>query len=221
MMEISDELFTPGCPQCAVKHLSAALFYGARVFALYGEDSRPRTENALLAQAYVNLGEVLIGYKSHLWYAVGLLQVAEETALLDGRDDVATTAREARLHLEETGLGGAGKAMAKINLNAPPMPDALRDAHIREATRELPNFPWTRFNLHKAEDVIGAIEEIRSEYFAGPTVGPEQGETTTEPGDQEMATAKKAACKGGACSPKKGGKATKSACKGGKTKKGK
>lgn len=215
MMEISDELFTPGCPQCAVKHLSAALFYGARVFALYGEDSRPRTENALLAQAYVNLGEVLIGYKSHLWYAVGLLQVAEETALLDGRDDVAMTAREARLHLEETGLDGAGKAMAKIDLNVPLMPDALRDAHIREATRELPNFPWGRYSLHDATGLVEAIEEIRSEYFAGPTVGPEQGETTTETGDRKMATAKKTPAKKAAC------KGTKCACKGGKTKKGK
>ena len=30
MIEVNDELMTPGCPQCAVKHLSAALYYRAQ-----------------------------------------------------------------------------------------------------------------------------------------------------------------------------------------------
>lgn len=216
MMEISDELFTPGCPQCAVKHLSAALLYGARVFALYeGGESFPKEEDVLLAQAYVNLGEVLIGYKSHLWYAVGLLQASEETALMHHNAEAASLARDLRMLLEDQGLGGVAGAAETMRLDAPLMPDALRDAHLREATRELPNFPWGRYSLHDATGLVEAIEEIRSEYFAGPTVGPEQGETTTETGDQKMATAKKAPAKKAAC------KGTKCACKGGKTKKGK
>lgn len=220
-MEIVDELFTPGCPQCAVKHLSAALAHGARAYALHGGECFPSEEEVLLAQAYINLGEVLIGYKSHLWYAVGLLQASEETALAHANPGVAAAARDSRLHLEMHGLDGVAFTVENIRLNVPLMPGELRNAHLREATRELPNFEWGKFNLHDAQGVAGAIEEIRSEYFSDPTVGPESEEPTNSTGDQTMATAKKAACKGGACSPKKGGKATKCACKGGKTKKGK
>ncbi len=218
MMEISDELFTPGCPQCAVKHLSAALLYAARDASLCGPyGDPPSEEHILFAQAYINLGEVLIGYKSHLWYAVGLLQAAEETALVHGNvnPDIAAMARKARLVLEARGFDGVGSVLKDMRLCVPLMPDMMCAGHLREATRELPNFPWERYSLHDATGLVDAIEEIRSEYFAGPTVGPEQGETTTETGDQEMATAKKAPAKKAAC------KGTKCACKGGKTKKGK
>lgn len=215
-MEIVDELFTPGCPQCAVKHLSAALAHGARAYALYGGECFPREEGVLLAQAYVNLGEVLIGYKSHLWYAVGLLQVSEETALAHANPGVAAVARDSRLHLEMHGLDGVAFTAENIRLNAPLLPDELRNAHLREATRELPNFEWGRFSLHDAQGVVDAIEEIRSEYFSVPTVGPESEEPTNSTGEPEMATTKKAPAKKAVAK-----QAVQAACKGGKCKPGK
>lgn len=217
-MEIVDELFTPGCPQCAVKHLSAALLYAARDVSLRGPyGDPPSEEHVLFAQAYINLGEVLIGYESHLWYAVGLLQAAEETALVDGNvsPDIAAMARKARLVLETRGFDGVGPVLKDMRLCVPLMPDMMCTGHLREATRELPNFEWGRFNLHDAQGVVGAIEEIRSEYFSDPTVGPESEEPTNPTGEPEMATkkapAKKAVAK----------KAVQAACKGGKCKPGK
>lgn len=182
-LEVVDELMTPGCPQCAVKHLSAALAHGARAYALHGGECSPSEEEVLLAQAYVNLGEVLIGYKSHLWYAVGLLQASEETALAHANPGVATVARDSRLHLEMHGLGGVAFTAENICRRAPLMSGELRDAHLREATRELPNFEWGRFNLHDARDVTEAIEEIRSEYFNLPEVTVAEGETKQTKGE--------------------------------------
>lgn len=220
-LKVVDELFTPGCPQCAVKHLSAALAHGAKAYALYGGECFPNEEEVLLAQAYINLGEVLIGYKSHLWYAVGLLQASEETALMHANTGVAAAARDSRLHLETHGLSGVTFTAENIRLNAPLMPGELRNAHLREATRELPNFEWGRFNLHDARDVADAIEEIRSEYFnLPPSTVPGDDETTKTEKEPDMATAKKAAPKKGAKCAAKGGKTdTKARDKGGKVKK--
>lgn len=232
-LEIVDELMTPGCPQCAVKHLSAALSYKARYFAQTAGLPPVEVENyeVLLACAYVNLGEVLIGYRSHLWFAVGLLQEAEEEGQCRGdcfglrRAEVA---REARLLLtaDPENVRGAMNAIRQVVLSL----KALELAHLQEAMRELPHLDAMVFL-----DYEGAIERIRKEYFDLPEAAVAEGETTTNQGEPEMATTKKAACKGGSCSPKgarcaeKGGttskvakaaaKAAKACAKGGKCKK--
>lgn len=212
-MEVVDELMTPGCPQCAIKHLSAALSYSAEAFALskrYGAlHLSPLESKVLLARAYINLGEVLIGYESHLWFAVGLLQRAEEEALcLNAPRECSEKAREARLVLEKDGCAGVRRAMQILGEGVLLEPAYMEAAHFEEARRELP------VNDGDYLDYAGAIERIRKEYFDLPPVTVSGGEQTQTGKEPDMATkktpAKKAACKG-----------TKCACKGGKTKKGK
>lgn len=200
-IEIVDELMTPGCPQCAVKHLSAALSYSAEAFAQqkrYGGLPLPPLESmVLLARAYINLGEVLIGYESHLWFAVGLLQRAEEEALcLCSPREWSETAREARLVLERDGRTGVRRAMQIIGEGVLFGPADMEAAHLEEARRELP------MNDGDYLDYASAIERIRKEYFDLPEAAVAEGETTTKQGEPEMATTKKSACKGGSCSPK-------------------
>lgn len=228
-LEIVDELMTPGCPQCAIKHLSAALSYSAEAFAQqkrYGVPVLPPpAAKLLLARAYINLGEVLIGYESHLWFAVGLLQRAEEEALCQCSPPAwPAHAREARLVLERDGRTGVRHAMQVVG-GVLFGPADMEAAHLEEARRELP------VNDGDYLDYAGAIERIRKEYFDLPEAMVAEGETTTKQGEPEMATTKKAACKGGSCSPKgkcaeKGGttskvakaaaKAAKACAKGGK-----
>jgi len=221
-LEIVDELMTPGCPQCAVKHLSAALSYAAEAFALrYSVSLPPLESKVLLARAYINLGEVLIGYESHLWFAVGLLQRAEEEALcLCSPKEYTKTARKARLVLEKDGRTGVRRAMQAIGEGALFGPADMEAAHLEEARRELPE-AYVAWRPENCADYVGAIERIRKEYFDLPEATVAEGETTTKEGEPEMATNKKtAACKGGKCAEKGGTtKATKACAKGGKGKK--
>lgn len=169
VFEKVDELHTPGCPQCAVKHLSAAVYWGAAEFARTGDAGRRGDgDMELLARAYVNLGEVLIGYASHLWFAVGLLQAAEEESVRTS-GLARGPAREARMLLQERGGDAVRAAMTVLREGCALLPQDYRWAHVAEAVRELPNFEWGRFDLSK--DLVPVIEEIRSEFFAEPTVG--------------------------------------------------
>lgn len=219
-LEIVDELMTPGCPQCAVKHLSAALYHRAKVLAPVM--LAPDPYMTCVCTAYINLVEVKAGYRSHLWYAVGALVRAEEHAA-PGAGGYACVAREARLMLEERGLDALLDAVNCISEGTAPTHADWAVAHFDEAMRELPAFA----NEMRMDDLIGSIERIRKEYFDLPEATVAEGETTTKEGEPEMATNKKAACKGGSCSPKgkcaeKGGttaKAAKACAKGGKCKK--
>lgn len=222
-LEIVDELMTPGCPQCAIKHLSAALSYSAEAFALskrYGVLHLPPLEDkVLLARAYINLGEVLIGYESHLWFAVGLLQRAEEEALcLNAPRECPEKAREARLVLEKDGRAGVRRAMQIIGEGVLFGPAYMEAAHLEEARRELPGDDGDFL------DYAGAIERIRKEYFDLPEAAVAEGETTTKQGEPEMATKKSPVVKktGKTKVPAAtAAKATHAACKGGKCKPGK
>ena len=218
-MKVVDELFTPGCPQCAVKHLSAALYHAA----LYEADRRrpsdtpqrmvPTEAAVLLARAYINLGEVLIGYKSHLWLAVGMLQHAEEVALRDCVPFVAGIARNARLMLESGGLSPLQGVMQRIGLDGHLGPLEMSCAHFDEARRELPAFA----DGMRMDDLIGSIERIREEYFnLPPSTVPGGDETTKTEKEPDMANAKKAAPKGTKCAAKGGKTETKTAPKGAK-----
>lgn len=213
-MKVVDELFTPGCPQCAVKHLSAALYHAAELGRIPHRLELPDSI-VLIARAYINLGEVLIGYKSHLWFAVGLLQRAEERALTEVSSTVA--ARTARLALEERGVHGVLDTMRDLMIDVHLDHAVMCLAHMDEAVRELPAFAGEM----RMDDLIGSIEKIREEFFpknddlAEATVASEEG-TTNQEGGPTMATAKKAPSKGAKCAAK-GGKTAKTCDKGGKS----
>lgn len=224
-MKVVDELFTPGCPQCAVKHLSAALYHRAKIRAPIMQAPDPYMTG--VCTAYINLVEVKAGYLSHLWYAVGALARAEE--LLAPRV-CGCVAREVRLMLEERGADALLDALSFIQDGTAPNHVDWAAAHFDEARRELPAFA----DEMRMDDLIGSIERIREEFFnLPPSTGPGGEETNKTEKEPDMATAKKAAPKGakGAAKSgktatkeskggKKGGKtATKACAKGGKSKK--
>lgn len=195
MLEVQDELMTPGCPQCAIKHLSAALYHSA-TFGRVPTREDVCESMVCAARAYINLGEVLVGYRSHLWFAVGLLQRAEERALTEVSD--ASGARHARLTLEERGMGAVRETMRNLSIDYWFDPATMAIAHIDEAMRELPAFGWAG----AFADIPATIERIREDYFSLPedTVSegvnlPEAtaGGTANKEGVPDMATTKKAA----------------------------
>lgn len=155
-MKVVDELFTPGCPQCAVKHLSAALYHKAKVLAPITLDPDPYM--TCVCTAYINLVEVKVGYRSHLWYAVGALARAEE---LRAPYNGGCVAREARLMLEERGADALLDALNCIQEGPAPSHADWAAAHFDEAMRELPAFAAEM----SMDDLIGSIERIREEFF--------------------------------------------------------
>ena len=212
--EVHDELMTPGCPQCAVKHLSAALYHKANEGA--ANTMPPDPYMTCVCTAYINLVEVRAGYRSHLWYAVGALVRAEEHFAMGLGDCVA---REARLMLEQYGEDALIDALRCIEAGTAPGHAEWAAAHFGEARRELPAYA----DAMRMDDLIGSIERVRGEFF---TTKQEVAVDTSEEvagkgGEEAMATKKavkakvdpkaaKAACKGGKA---------KAACKGGKCKK--
>lgn len=227
-MEVVDELVTPGCPQCAVKHLSAALSYlvemGAPARATIlgcpeGISANELTAKILLAKACINLVEVLDGYRSHFDFAVGLMQQAEEVMLMsvpNGRPEDSRgnhqQIRKLRVQLIEAGPTDDDTIQIVIGTLRAVLFGQLRQAyafaHYQEALRELPEdfrAPVYGITVEAMQQMIAAVRE---KYFVGAKEAPYQ---TQEPSQEEttMATKKPA--------PKKG--TTKCACKGGKTKK--
>lgn len=211
-MKVVDELITPGCPQCAVKHLSAALYHKARLVG-GGEGMEPDPCTKHLCVAYINLVEVRTGYLSHLWYAVGALVRSEERMAWRIGECVA---RKVRLLLEEHGLDAVMDALRILDQETAPTPADWAAAHFDEARRELPAFA----DEMRMDDLIGSIERIREEFFhLPPSTVPGGEETTQTEKEPDMATAKKPASKGAKCAAKGGKTATKACAKGGKSKK--
>lgn len=241
-MKVVDELMTPGCPQCAIKHLSAALYHRAKEGA--ANTLPPSPYMVCVCTAYINLVEVRVGYRSHLWYAVGALVRAEEHSAVGLGECVA---REARLMLEQRGENAVQDALACLRDGTAPSHAEWAAAHFDEARRELPAFAGEM----RMDDLIGSIEKIRDEFFPpaepvpdgarpewagamaawahevddlpGATVAPEEKQNKKQEGEPTMATTKKSPAKGAKCAAKGGktAKATKCACKGGKTAKAK
>ena len=215
MSEVNDELITPGCPRCAVKHLSAALYHRAHLVG-GGEDLRPDPYMVDVCVAYINLVEVRAGYHSHLWYAVGALVRAEEHFAVGIGGCVA---REARLMLEQYGEGALIDALRCIREGTAPSHADWAAAHFDEARRELP----AEEGEMRMGDLVGSIEYLWKKYLEAPVASPED---VGKGGESDMATKKappaflaKGKDAKGAKAACKGGKAKKAACKGGKCKK--
>ena len=207
-MEVVDELDTPGCPQCAVKHLCAALSYAADH---NNGDEQMGSEFILAARALINLTEAIVGYRSHVDFAIGLLERAEREALMQrGGLGFATKVRTLRLACISQRFDEAGEAVLAVHAELHPA--SYMWAHLVEAARELPGMHLPTGNPAVPE-IQGLLQAVREEYFNLPPVTVSGGEQTQTGKEPDMATkktsAKKAACKG-----------TKCACKGGKTKKG-
>ena len=217
-MEVVDELMTPGCPQCAIKHLSAAIYYRAQHHRVEGAPHVAVYHRTRAAVALINLAEALTGYKSHLWFAVGALVDGEVSALIACESHYAARMREARIELEQKGEAAIAKVMGHLFQFCQITNADWELAHYGEAQRELP--AWDAWS----SDYDLVIRKIREEYFitdqevavATSTEGAGKG------GEEAMATKKAAKAK---VDPKaaqaacKGGKAKKAACKGGKCKK--
>lgn len=241
-METVDELVTPGCPNCVVKHLSAAVMCMAEA-RCESFTCRVPKHAILAARAYINLVESMQGYRSHFDFAVGLLARAEELAIHDSvvRDkylEVAGIYRNARLGLIQNGPERVVNAMWCLDLalvNSCTDPEMIFEifafANAEEAYREAPKEEFAddlrMYCAHMTvKGVQDTIAQVRKEFFDF-----DQGEKPAEEkGEEHMATAKKAPAKAAAkkAAPVKvdakkapAKAATKAACKGGKTKKGK
>ena len=199
-MEIVDELMTPGCPNCARKHLSAAV--ERVVDGLNVQDRRNADVLAILARAYINFIEAAEGYLSHRDYAVGLLVAAEERLVRRGDIEYAKTIRAIRTDLMENPT-----ALEALYIECV---DRLALAHIHEAFRELPELSYEfdrncfgSCSQETVDKLVAMIRWIDERYFL---IKPEEpgkgGESTMACGTKKTV---KAACKGGKCGGKKGG----------------
>lgn len=230
-METTDELVTPGCPNCVVKHLSAAvaLLANVRVTGLlpYIPEVDGILDREIAMRAAINLTESRQGYESHFDYAVGLLVLAEAVPYHDARR--RELYRNTRLLLIERGNDpdAVSTAVTRLVMGARSgIPDEYfgqiyAQAHITEALRESPeSVRDTVAGVTCVDDLQRAIREVRKEFFSDFS----EDKPVEEKGEDDMATAKKApvkAAKKEAVPAKKAvaAKATKAACKGGKTKK--
>lgn len=217
-MEIVDELDTPGCPNCAVKHLCAALACYLDVPRELRETPFSDTE-VLLARAMINLVETNTGYASHKWFAIGLMERAEEfsTVISPERTLAIRTIRTDYM----AGDADISETVSRLtHIVGTGMPVAT--AHLEEAKRELPDHEWDV--VLDAYSIVVEIERIRNEYFVMSTVDVtakkeerSQDMATKKPTAKKAAPAKKetpkaapkcaakqAACKGGKCAAKKG-----------------
>ena len=199
-MEIVDELMTPGCPNCARKHLSATV--ERVVDGLNVQDRRNADVLTILARAYINFIEAAEGYLSHRDYAVGLLVAAEERLVRRGDTEYAKTIRAIR-----TGLMENPTDLEALYIECV---DRLALAHIHEAFRELPELSYEfdrncfgSCSQETVDKLVAMIRWIDERYFL---IKPEEpgkgGESTMACGTKKTV---KAACKGGKCGGKKGG----------------
>jgi hypothetical protein len=229
-METTDELVTPGCPNCVIKHLSAAvaLLANARVTDLYTPMVEGTLDRELALRAAINLTESCQAYESHFDYAVGLLVLAEAVPYYDAHR--RELYRNTRLLLIERGNdpGAVSTAVTQLVMGARSgiadeyFGQIYAQAHLTEALRESPESVRDAVaGVMCVDDLQRAIRDVRKEFFSDFNEGIKPVE---EKGEDDMATAKKApakAAKKEAVPAKKAvaAKATKAACKGGKTKK--
>lgn len=213
--EINDELVTPGCANCALKHMSAAIAYTA-LDPVAGTDGYEWPAYAVYeARARINAVEFLEGYRSHLCFAVGLLEIAEETACEAGFPVNAKLIRSKRIALMSS--KGDHKAVFEFIRSVQLGCSLMATAHVMEAIRELPadktfeeiaRRGLCMSNKRERHDAFRAcVSRVLELYF---------------PEDEEKKGGEETMAKGKMCAKKNAGsvKAVKAACKGGKAKKG-
>lgn len=217
-MEIVDEILTPGCPNCAIKHLSAALagLPAAMKFAQqqidgYNIDYKERFSDILRARARINFVEAVEGYESHWDYGVGLLVHAEERAIIEGHSADSISAWR-NIRCRAMTAVDIDSRRAVISDMIMPFDKGDVEAHIEEAYRELPElrdrmtFEATDDGLYTtsvnhyitlAKIIIRLIKWVRDEFFTSPSDNFEN-KPNEEKGEATMATAKKAPAKAAA-----------------------
>lgn len=170
-LEIVDELNTPGCANCAVKHLSAALAHLVTSLGNRSWGDDPGGE--LVARACINLVEAAEGYTSHFPFAVGLLAMAEEAMVTEGDAETALHVREERTSLVAGGMQAIASALDRLAVLVNDR-DMAR-GHLEEAKRELPGWNWKPCSL-QVDVLVSTIGEIRREYFEFDEPGEKGGE---------------------------------------------
>lgn len=185
-MEIVDEILTPGCPNCALKHLSAALAW-LPVAEAHGTFCSG--EEILRARAYINFVEALEGYESHWHYGVGLLVRAEELGAMDiTTESVLGTMRERRC---EAMLASTPDERREALKRLVPTPASLLKAHLEEAVRELPCMTphYVKLltdGLKLVDVILSLIKWVKKEYFDNDF----ETKDNEEKGGKDMATKK-------------------------------
>ena len=161
-MDTVDELMTPGCPNCAVKHLSAALAYFADEGNAKCEAFDLDDAIVFVGRAVVNLVESLNGYPSHFDFAIGLIERAEEkfTFAWPANSQIVGRLRGIRLALTD-GTMSAGCGASELHSFARPYGMML--AHVAEALRELRGIPLPA--VLTAEWFRDTIADVKKEYF--------------------------------------------------------
>lgn len=182
-MDITDEILTPGCPNCVVKHLSAALAYLAD-----NPDRRSpcpldaATEvGTLAARAYVNLVEAMTGYASHVYLAIGLLERAESSAARACAGEKLAALRTVRTDLIGRDAKAVPDALAALSGVCAKADFVL--AHLHEACREAPADVMVRTGPCGADAgaILEVLRQVRENYFAAPMSGAAE-ETTKQEG---------------------------------------
>jgi hypothetical protein len=240
MMEINDELMTPGCPQCALKHICQALVAATNVHGMSMDTpmvvamaanelctSKFGLGRYAVARACVNLVEAMQGYGSHRDFAVGLLAEGERLALSSAAPDevrmrAAQWIRCNRCDFLRLPVGSEGYCGDLRTLFDDVEPADLYVAHVSEAYRELPDMERLCGDFLKVtpSGLLQAADAVRKEYFNFEEA-PAASDTNAEKGGETNMTKKvaKAAAKAAtkAVAKKAPAKAaTKAACKGGK-----
>lgn len=198
-MEIVDEILTPGCPNCAIKHLSAALAWLPVVDSL--DTTSCSNEDILRARAYINFVEAIEGYESHWHYGVGLLVRAEELgAMSHSVGPVLGVMRERRC---EAMIASTPDERREALKRLVPAPEPLLRAHIEEALRELPcmaphYIKMITDGLKLVDVIISLIKWVKKEYFNNDFETKENEEKGGESMAMKKATAKKAPAKAAA-----------------------
>lgn len=162
-MDTVDELMTPGCPNCAVKHLSAALAY-------FVDEGNAKCETVdlddalvFVGRAVVNLVESLNGYPSHFDFAIGLIERAEEKFTFTYTQTASSpVGRLRRIRLALTD-GTMPVSCGAVELYSFARPYGMMLAHVAEALRELRSIPLPA--AFTAEWFRNTIAEVKKEYF--------------------------------------------------------
>lgn len=174
-MEIVDELTTPGCPNCALKHLSAALSLlvdtkSSTATTLPGtHDPEVDAFAVLEARALINFVEAIEGYKSHWDFGIGLLVRAEASAIAAGLPILSKILRDTRCNAMLAQTREDCTKVVRDLAEAVSRPAEAR-AHIEEAIRELPAMRTIYHEIRAVCNlvalVVKLIKWVREEYFS-------------------------------------------------------